>query len=120
MIRTKVKIHLGDVYDEIGHVPVIPISIPEMQDIKKLASTIHAQGKVYTGEGWGWTVNYMPEVQEPIKYSKMTFRPAVFTIGVHPIWFVSFTWERGKAQEPAILVENENLVSACQTEVEMT
>ncbi len=111
MINTKVKISLGELYDEIGHVPVIPISIPDLEDIKAFAWAVHDKGAAYEAEVWGWPVSYTPEVQEPIPHSNMQFRPAVFTIGVYPIWFVSFTWEYGKEQEPSVLVEDENLVS---------
>ena len=37
MINTKVKISLGEPYDEIGQVPVIPICIPESNEIRALA-----------------------------------------------------------------------------------
>jgi hypothetical protein len=72
---------------------------------------MHRRGEAYEGEAWGWPVSYTPEVQEPIPGSKMSFQPAVFTIGAYPIWFISFTWEYGKAQEPSILIEDENLVN---------
>ncbi len=110
MIQTKVKISLGDIYDEIGHLPVIPISIPDLQTIQALAWAAHEQSEAYTDEVWGWPVSYTPEVQEPIPHSNLQFRPAVFTIGVYPFWFVSFTWEYGKNQAPVILIEDENLV----------
>ena len=111
MIQTKVKISLGDIYDEIGHMPVIPITIPDQQAIQELASAVHERGAAYADEVWGWPVTYAPEVPEPVPHSKMTFRPAVFTIGVYPIWFVSFTWEHGKGQAPIVLIEDENLVT---------
>lgn len=111
MIETKVKINLGDIYEEVGHIPVIPISIPTMDEIENLAQTAHARALTYTGEVWGWPVSYEAEVPEPIPHSNMQFRPAVFTIGVYPIWFVSYTWEDGKAQAPTVLVEDENLVN---------
>jgi hypothetical protein len=110
MIQTKVKISLGDIYDEIGHEPVIPISIPAIQDIQALAQAVHEKGAAYHDEAWGWPVRYEPEVQEPIPHSKLHFRPAVFAIGVYPIWFISFTWEHGRDLAPTVLVEDENLV----------
>jgi hypothetical protein len=111
MSQTKVKIHLGDIYDEIGHVPVIPIHIPDMDEIQALAWAAHEKGAVYSDEVWGWPVRYESQVQEPIPHSTLDFRPAVFSIGVYPIWFVSFTWEYGQDQEPTVLVEDENLVT---------
>ncbi len=119
MIHTKVRISLGGIYDEIGHVPIIPISIPDRQDINKLVWAAHAKAEAYEDEIWGWPVSYTPESQEPIPYSNMQFTPAVFTIGVHPIWFVSFTWEHGKDQTPTMLLENENLVTTRSTEKEL-
>jgi len=110
MIQTKVKISLGAIYDEIGHVPLIPISIPDPQAIEALAWAAHEKGAAYADEAWGWPVTYTPEVQEPIPHSNLPFRPAVFTIGAYPLWFVSYTWEYGKEQAPVMLVEDENLV----------
>ena len=110
MIQTKVKIHLGDIYDEIGHIPAIPISIPDMDEIKALAWAVHTRGTVYVDEVWGWPVRYEPEVQEPIPHSNLSFKPALFCIGVYPIWFVSFTWEHGQEQAPTVLVDDENLI----------
>jgi hypothetical protein len=72
---------------------------------------MHEKGKADVDEVWGWPVRYEPEVQQPIPHSNLQFRPAVFAIGVYPIWFVSFTWEYGKDQEPAVLVEDEKLVT---------
>lgn len=111
MIQTKVKLNLGDVYEEIGHTPVVPINIPTMDEIDRLAQSALAKDAPYTGEAWGWPVSYETEVPEPVPHSKQPFRPAVFTIGVYPIWFISFTWEHGKTQAPTVLVEDENLVA---------
>ena len=115
MIQTKVKISLGDIYDEIDHVPVIPISIPAMDEIQALAWAAHEKGTALTDEVWGWPVRYEPQVPEPVPHSKLPFRPAVFSIGVYPIWFVAFTWEYGHDQAPTLLVEDENLVTAPPT-----
>jgi hypothetical protein len=111
MIQTKVKINLGNTYDEVGHVPLIPVAIPNLKDIKALAWEAHARNEAYEDEAWGWPVSYTPEIQEAIPHSRMQFQPAVFTIGIYPIWFVSFTWEYGKDQQPSVLIEDENLES---------
>ena len=115
MIQTKVKISFGDIYDEIGHVPVIPIRIPDMDEIQALAWAAHKKGVIYNDDVWGWPVRYEPEVREPIPHSNLDFRPAVFSIGVYPIWFVSFTWEYGQDQEPTTFIEDENLVATHPT-----
>jgi hypothetical protein len=112
MIQTKVKINIGSIYDEVGHVPLVPVAVPNQRDIETLAWKLHTRGEAYEGEEWGWPVSYTPEVQEAVPGSKMPFQPAVFTVGVYPIWFVSFTWEYGKAREPSMLIEDDNLVRA--------
>ncbi len=109
MIQTKVRIHLGDVYDEIGHMPEIPVSIPEMDELLRAAWVMHTRGARFDGELWGWSTSYEPEVQESVPSSRLSFRPAVFSIGAYPFWFVSLTWEHGADSPPAMFVMNENL-----------
>jgi hypothetical protein len=88
----------------------IPVALPEMDDIRRLAFALHAKGKVYEGEMWGWPVSYDPGSPERPIDSKLTFTPALFFIGVWPIWYVSFSWEYDNDAEPHVLIGDENIV----------
>jgi hypothetical protein len=87
----------------------VPVTIPELQEIRHLAFTLHRQRRAFDGEQWGWPVSYEPESPNPPIESRLTFTPATFFIGVWPLWYVSFTWEYGRNVEPNILVGNENI-----------
>ncbi len=110
MIHAKVKVAYADEHYDQESILVIPITIPEMAEIRQLAEELHAKGEPYEGKAWGWPVSYEPEQPEPPIDSNLTFTPASFTIGVSFIWFVSFTWEYGSDAEPYIYIDDENVV----------
>lgn len=109
MIQTKLKVSPVEATTVDAQL-AIPISIPEMEEIHQLANQLHKNGVFYEGEYAGWPVQYDPELAEPPLDSRLTFTPAFFWIGVWPVWYVSFTWERGHDQDPSILTGDENLV----------
>ena len=86
--------------------------LPEIDEIRRLALALHGKNKAFAGEIWGWPVSYEPESAEPPLDSKMTFTPALFFIGVWPIWYVSFTWDSGRNAEPEVLMGDEFVVPA--------
>jgi hypothetical protein len=90
--------------------PVVPIAIPDLDQVKAFAARLHAEGKSWQGEAFGWQAEYNPERSEPPLDSKMTFTPADFGIGESGIWFFSLMWERGKDQEPVEFLDDRNLV----------
>lgn len=89
---------------------IVPINIPELEDIRYFAFTLHQQGKVWSGEAFGWQAEYNPERAEAPLDSKMTFTPADFCIGESGVWFFSMMWENGKEKEPVEFVDDRNLV----------
>ena len=89
----------------------IPVALPDLDEIRRLALALHAQNKVYAGEMWGWPVSYEPESAEAPLDSKMTFTPAFFFIGVWPLWYVSLSWDSGRDAEPSLLMGDEFVVS---------
>ena len=110
MIQTKVRIaplETGSLETQ----PAIPVSIPDIEEIRQFANELHVAGIAYEGEMGGWPVQYEPELPEPPLDSRLTFTPAFFWIGVWPIWYVSFTWEAGRSHEPSMLTGEENLVA---------
>ena len=42
----------------------IPISIPDLSDVRNLAARLHAAGQSYQDFVWGWEVTYEPELSE--------------------------------------------------------
>jgi hypothetical protein len=43
----------------------VPVSIPDLSDVRKLAAHLHAPGQPYHDRVWGWEVTYEPELTEP-------------------------------------------------------
>jgi len=71
---------------------------------------LHAQGKAWRGETYGWQAEYNPERAEPPLDSKLKFTPADFSIGESGIWFFSMMWERGKDNPPVEFLDDRNIV----------
>jgi hypothetical protein len=103
----------------------VPIAIPEMEQVRALASRLHAVGKSYQDRVWGWEVTYEPEVDEPAAEVEVPdgqggFRsqrmplwtPASFTIGESGVWFFSLLWENGSDQPPVEFLDNNNILES--------
>ncbi len=105
MRTVKAKLELYE--DEII---VVPIIIPEAEDVKAFASKLHASGQVWKGEIFGWQAEYTPERSETPLDSKMTFTPADFCIGESDIWFYSLMWEQGKNNKPVEYLDESNIL----------
>ena len=107
------KLRVGEPPEEFNEAEdialAVPVVLPEMVDIRKLAFALHAKGQAYEAEMSGWPVSYDPGSPEPPIDSKLTFTPALFFIGVWPIWYISFTWEYGHDAEPNVVVGDEYL-----------
>ncbi len=82
---------------------------PELAEVRKLADRLHAEGKEWKGEAFGWPAEYNPEQAEAPLDSKMTFTPADFTIGESGIWFYSLMWEHGKDKEPVEFLDDPHI-----------
>ena len=100
----------------------VPVAIPDLADVRKLAATLHAQGSSYHGRAWGWEVTYEPEIREaaaqvdvPNDQGGFTLQtmplwmPASFTIGASGIWFFSLAWEDGVDQSPTAFLDDRNV-----------
>ena len=105
MVIVKVQVkNLGDNYE-----PIIPISIPDLNQVREFAAKLHTAGKAWKGEAFGWQAEYHPEKLEPPLDSKMTFTPADFCIGESGIWFFSLMWEYGKDKNPVEFLDNKSI-----------
>ena len=106
MVTAKARIKTYEHY-----VPIVPIVIPGLEEVRKFAAKLHAEAKPWKGEAFGWPVEYNPERPEPPLDSKMTFTPADFCIGESRIWFFSLMWEHGKGAEPVEFLDDRSILA---------
>ncbi len=104
MVTTRVKIRMADNY-----VPIVPIIIPGLDEVRSFAAKLHAKGETWQGEVFGWQAEYNPQRSEPPLDSKMRFTPADFCIGESDIWFFSLMWEYGRDSEPVEFLNDKNI-----------
>ncbi len=103
MVKARVQVHSDQA-------PIVPILVPETDEVRAFAFKLHAAGKPWQGEAFGWSAEYNPERAEAPLDSKLTFTPADFSIGESGIWFYSLMWEHGKDQEPIEFIDDRNIV----------
>ncbi len=105
MLTVKAKIP-----QRANYSPVLPLAIPELREVKAFAKHLHAAGKPWRGEIFGWPGEYTPESRKRPRGSKMRFTPADFWIGESGIWFYSLMWERGRNKEPVEFLDDRGIV----------
>lgn len=105
MLTAKVRITPRENYT-----PILPVAIPDLQEVKSFANTLHAAEKYWKGEFLGWQAEYTPGNNEKPFDSNMQFTPADFWIGESGIWFFSLMWEHGKNKEPVEFLDERGLV----------
>lgn len=93
------------------HISIIPIFVPDIDEVRRFAAKLHTEGKPWKGVAFGWPAEYNPERPEPPLDSKMTFTPADFCIGESGIWFFSLAWEHGHDAEPAEFLDDRNILA---------
>lgn len=90
--------------------PVLPVVIPDLNEVKAFANHLHTVGKAWKGELFGWSAEYTPERRKKPAGSKMRFTPADFWIGESEIWFFSLMWEHGKHRAPVEFLDDRGIV----------
>ena len=88
---------------------VVPVVVPELDDVRRFSQKLHAKGRLWRGEAFGWDAECNPERPEPPPDSKMTFTPADFCIGESGIWFFSRMWEQGRDEEPVEFLDDRHV-----------
>jgi len=96
------------------HTSIVPIVIPDLDEVRKLGIKLNAEGKPWEAEAFGWPAQYNPERPEPPLDSKMTFTPADFCIGESGIWFFSLMWEHGRDAQPTEFLDDGNILTGKQ------
>jgi len=107
MLTAKVKITPRENY-----APILPVAIPDLNEVRAFAHTLHESGKRWRGEYLGWQAEYTPESNEKPLDSVMQFTPADFWIGESGIWFFSLMWEHGKEKEPVEFLDERGIVAS--------
>lgn len=105
MLTVKVKIPASADYE-----PILPLAVPNLNEVKSFANHLHTTGKHWQGEIFGWQAEYTPESDKKPIDSNMTFTPADFWIGESGIWFFSLMWEQGKDKAPAEFLDDRGIV----------
>ena len=94
---------------ELAQPNTIPVSIPALEDVRRLAEELHRKGKVYRGQYKGWPVVYHPTDTDQPKEDWMVPFAASFQLGVWPLWSLHIDWENGDDQLPNIWTWDKNL-----------
>jgi|SRR3989339_1262731 len=105
MLTLKARIPAQENYS-----PILPLAIPDLGEVKAFAIFLHAIGKHWSGDLFGWKAEYSPERRRKPPGSRMSFSPADFWIGESGIWFYSLMWEHGKGKEPAEFLDDRGIV----------
>ncbi len=106
MITAKAQIKTYDDY-----AVVVPVAVPDLDEVKAFAAKLHAKKKAWKGEAFGWQAEYNPERAERPLDSSMTFTPADFCIGESGIWFFSLMWENGSDEGPVEFLDDKNILT---------
>lgn len=93
-----------------GQPLIVPVALPDPDEVKQLALKLHTAGKEYQGEFAGWPVHYYPMRPKPLFGSSLSFTPAGFTIGRLSVWAMSIDWEDGQDAEPLASVWDRQIV----------
>jgi hypothetical protein len=109
-VKARVDIQHGD------SGPIIPIFVPELEEVRRFAQRLHALRQPWDGEAFGWQAEYHPSQAEAPIDSKMTFTPADFCIGESGIWFFSMMWEHGDDAAPVEYVDDRAIVWSAKPE----
>lgn len=103
----KVKYPITDRDDDW---PLIPVLIPDLDEVRSLSEELHTRGEPWQGEAFGWSAEYNPEEPQPPLDSAMPFTPADFCIGESGIWFFSRQWEDGRDAPPVEFLDDRHIV----------
>ena len=60
MVTAKARIKTHDDYTSI-----VPVVVPDLDEVWEFAAKLHAEGKAWKGEAFGWQAEYNPERPEP-------------------------------------------------------
>jgi hypothetical protein len=105
MTTVQARIRLAE-----GRESLVPVVVPDVATVRDFAMNLHAAGKPWQGEAFGWQAEYVPERAEPPLQSRLAFTPAEFCIGESGVWFLSLAWENGRTTAPVEYLDASGLV----------
>lgn len=105
MATVQAKIRSAD-----GSESVMPVVIPDLNDVRAFASDLHRRGMAWDGDAFGWHAECVPQRAERPVQSKMEYTPAEFCIGESGVWFFSLVWEAGETYPPVEFLDDSGLV----------
>jgi hypothetical protein len=111
VVTAKAKIRGHDGYESI-----VPILIPELDEVRRFAADLHARGESWAGDAFGWPAEYHPQQGDPPLDSNLRFTPADFCIGASGVWFFSLMWEHGQDASPVEFLDDRNILAAVTRE----
>lgn len=105
MVTVQAKIRASD-----GHESLLPIVIPDIDDVREFAGVLHARAVDWEGGSFGWKAEYHAEKSESPLGSRLPFTPAEFCIGESGVWFFSMMWERGSSEPPVEFLDESGII----------
>lgn len=90
---------------------IVPVMVPDLDEVRRIAATLHVNKKAWKGDAFSWQTEYNPERSEQPLASKMTFTPADFCIGESGIWFFSLMWEKGSNAKPVEFIDDGSILT---------
>jgi hypothetical protein len=93
-----------------GHESVLPVVLPEVEAVRAFANQLHAAGKPWQGEAFGWQAEYLPQRDTPPLQSRLRYTPAEFCIGESGVWFFSLMWEHGAGAAAVEFLDDSGIV----------
>jgi hypothetical protein len=106
VVTAKARIRVHDNYESL-----LPVLLPELDQVRCFAAELHARGQAWEGEAFGWPAEYSPERPEPPLDSKLPFTPANSCIGESGVWFFSLAWEQGNNAPPVEFLDDSNIIA---------
>jgi len=76
-VKAKIPAHAG-------YEPILPLSVPDLKEVKAFANHLHSLGAHWQGELFGWQAEYTPESDKKPEDSNMTFTPLIFRLAKAP------------------------------------
>jgi hypothetical protein len=111
VVTAKARIRVHDDYESL-----VPVVIPELDEVRRFAHELHARGDWWTGDAFGWPAEYRAERAEAPLDSNLSFTPADFCIGESGVWFFSLMWEHGKDAPPAEFLDDSHILAGIAPE----